>query len=776
MRQRRIAVVPVAALDSCPSSLPPEPPTPSAAATGSSALPQLLASMRPDLAAQLPPEDDAPQLEPEPPILSNSRKRRGRVVSRTPAVKKHKTPVPPAPAAPCSRGEAAVRLAHAQARWLLPPCDEWDDGVLPCSLAFLSDEKLDVPVRIATLMPVQYDDLRHSARPPSDLFLFTSPVPNSEASVLPEVVAVLPTLSTTRMGESNGRWLHAAARLAASGHVAIDATLRVERAPGETSTLAALTIDKAVQAIYPIFALHLEVKVWLTPRAFQPSFTAAIASDLVDLLCFVSAAPKAEVGTQDLARAATADEYLAMLQSHGDALRQTRADASWIYTALRRPSSHGSDGIPTTHPLSEAALLPYQRRTVAFLLGREGKRVVPAEFERDAATSRIVRQEGEGARLPNAHAVGTSSEAQKPSPTVKVGSSQLASLAADAASPHVMTTFGPQTLGMWWERVCLRSLGARTLYFNTIYGYFTFDPATASTGDVKASLLAEEMGLGKTVELLFLILWNVAPAQWTARPAYWSDWLQAMITPSKATLIVVPETLREQWTEEVRRHAPKLRVYSFQSTRQAEKDAADVGLAPQNLDEGHTISAWEQYAQRLDVVITTYTTLRGEVHKALAERPRSRRTERKYPRERSGLVTVGWWRVAVDEVQLLGGTTQAFITASLLPRHMSVCVSGTPVQSIKDLEACLTFLRVPGLAWPEDGAPPGPVDDAATWILDRRMKPQLMRLLAWLGVRHSKHDVRAEMVLPPQTRQLVPVEMTRIERAFYTEMFRRSTS
>lgn len=628
-------------------------------------------------------------------------------------------------------------------------------------------------------------------------------------------------------GSTSGSWLLPVSRLAQSQHIYAHTFVKIESISPDPScrnhteridTLSSSTMKEPPDSpthrdIPALFRLILEVRISLAPSAFAPSYTAHVARDFLDLLRFISTVSytckhshnqryshhASSRETSFPSRARTFSDFVAQLQRQQESLRDTPPTASTVYEALRpltlpesgpkrqeENSWKADEGGLGVHTGFDPVLLPYQQRAVRFLLGREGKQIKHVASGGIAGSKSCTQLHADEQSELLSRRVGTDLDPEKRVHTRDgpQGDNSRVTRSVDIDSgpidqkPIIMTTFGFEDLGMWWERVPLGSLGERVLFFNTVYGCFTFDPAVAAKGNVQASILAEEMGLGKTVELLALIMWNPASQEWTGHGPHFSSRLEALVTPSKATLIVVPETLRDQWMDEVQRHTPGLRAYLFESTAKAERDAVAHGYQAVDHANGQTIRAWDAYAKDLDVVVTSFHRLSAEVYMAMADRPRSRRAERKYPRPRSGLVTVGWWRVAVDEIQLLGGASNAFTTASMLPRCMGVCVSGTPVQSINDLGACLTFLRVPGLA-PLDDFLTGThhfssefsqgVHNAVAWILDRRMKPQLIRLLACIGVRHTKRDVQGELVLPPQSRALMPVELTRIERTFYMD-------
>lgn len=112
-------------------------------------------------------------------------------------------------------------------------------------------------------------------------------------------------------------------------------------------------------------------------------------------------------------------------------------------------------------------------------------------------------------------------------------------------------------------------------------------------------LLAEEMGLGKTVELLALISLHRRPqADYQKVRDLPSD---TVVTPSRATLIVTPSSLHQQWMSELARHAPRLAVYHYQGIPTGHQRTAPRVLSVRQLREDY------------DVVVTTYHILTKEL-------------------------------------------------------------------------------------------------------------------------------------------------------------------
>jgi E3 ubiquitin-protein ligase SHPRH len=269
-------------------------------------------------------------------------------------------------------------------------------------------------------------------------------------------------------------------------------------------------------------------------------------------------------------------------------------------------------------------------------------------------------------------------------------------------------------------------------------------------GDTQLSLrggiLAEEMGLGKTVELIALISSHTTDIH---NVRIFDDRSQSTVTASKSTLIITPNSILEQWKNEISNHAPHLKVIEYN------------GLPAAHASEKKHITASLENLLQYDVVLTTYHVLAREIHYAGKKPDRELRGEKKYAARRSPLTEIQWWRVCLDEAQMIeSGVSQAATVARLIPRVNAWAVSGTPLKKdVQDLHGLLIFLRFEPYA-----------SSKVFW--QRIDKSTFRQIFGRIALRHTKDKIRNELQLPPQKRMVITVPFTPIEEQNYADLVR----
>ncbi|KAL9614149.1 MAG: hypothetical protein Q9167_001359 [Letrouitia subvulpina] len=255
-------------------------------------------------------------------------------------------------------------------------------------------------------------------------------------------------------------------------------------------------------------------------------------------------------------------------------------------------------------------------------------------------------------------------------------------------------------------------------------------------------ILSEEMGLGKTVEMIALICLHKAPYPISTDNSSGSQGYPA-------TLIITPPSILHQWSSELERLAPDLRVTKYEGLRHH----SSVGN-----EEEHVL-----HFHRHNVVLTTYNVLAQEIHYSGDAPDRNLRHEKKYKRRLSPLTRLKWWRVVLDEAQMIeSGVSNAAKVARLVPRQNAWCVSGTPVRKTsQDLRGLLIFLRFEPYC-----------QSAQLWDrLIRERRDVFRQLFGNIALRHTKDQIRDEIVLPTQKRIVITVPFTPIEEQHYATIF-----
>lgn len=292
----------------------------------------------------------------------------------------------------------------------------------------------------------------------------------------------------------------------------------------------------------------------------------------------------------------------------------------------------------------------------------------------------------------------------------------------------------------------VRDYAGLTCYINHVLGLVTLDvtPFKEAEQQIKGGILAEEMGLGKTVEMISLITLHQRPV---AAQVY-DNFTGQNLRPTKATLIITPPSILQQWISEIHKHAPQLKVIHYQGIKaHSEADSSEL------LNE----------LAASDVVISTYGVLASEIHFTPLNPEKTLRRAPKYPRPKSPLMLLSWWRCVIDEAQMIeSGVSNSAVVARLIPRVNAWCVTGTPVRKdVKDLLGLLIFLRY---------EPYCSVKHVWSALISSH-KYQFRNLFGTVALRHTKHGVRDELSLPAQKRAVIIMPFTPVEEQHYKELF-----
>ena len=262
---------------------------------------------------------------------------------------------------------------------------------------------------------------------------------------------------------------------------------------------------------------------------------------------------------------------------------------------------------------------------------------------------------------------------------------------------------------------------------------------------------------------------------------------------SRATLIVTPPAILDQWEREIRRHTsvenkeervlPALASLMGIPNRSA-KQSLKVVVYPgiRNLFRGMPGTPGDSSERPechmvhprvladADVVLTTFDALMGDLGHS-DENPyiddgsvrlRGRKRYRVVP---SPLTGIKWWRVCLDEAQKVEVPTATSARMALkLETEHRWCVSGTPIGrgKLEDLYGLLLFLRLQPFSyksWFQNCLQAGQKDTM------QRVQRLLQHVL-WRSTK-SSDSVRIQMGIPAQVEKKVILRFSSIEKHFY---------
>lgn len=280
-----------------------------------------------------------------------------------------------------------------------------------------------------------------------------------------------------------------------------------------------------------------------------------------------------------------------------------------------------------------------------------------------------------------------------------------------------------------------RKAGNKPYYFNLA----TKTPQEITTPPVlgRGALVADSMGLGKTLTMLSLIL--------ATKKDVPSD-------HSPATLIVVPLSVISNWEQQIEEHCTRGALTTYVYYGASRNIAADE-LA------------------KYDVVITTYQTVVGEVDPNILTDGHPGGRAKKKRKVETGLFDVKWKRIILDEGHSIrNAKTKTAKAVCKLTAQRRWALSGTPIiNSPRDLGSILTFLQI---CRPLDN------EDFFKRLLLRPLKEgdpvgaELLRaLMTHVCIRRTKEmkdsQGRPLVPLPPVDVTLIPVSLHEEARALY---------
>ncbi|CAK7201263.1 hypothetical protein SEUCBS139899_003966 [Sporothrix eucalyptigena] len=301
---------------------------------------------------------------------------------------------------------------------------------------------------------------------------------------------------------------------------------------------------------------------------------------------------------------------------------------------------------------------------------------------------------------------------------------------------------------IWQKKTTLAN---QTVYYNVITGQADSHAPSETLGGI----LADMMGLGKTLSILSLVASSGDDAaKWHGRqpmqpkaperkkkpgapqnfdaPTPQSLDLTRLKRNGRGTLLVCPLSTVTNWEEQIKQHlAPDSLKYHIYHGQNRIKDITKLC--------------------EFDLVITTYGSISSELT------ARSRGKAGQYPLEE-----IGWFRVVLDEAHMIREpSTLQFKAICRLQASRRWAVTGTPVQNrLEDLGSLLAFLRLK------------PFDDRSKfnqYIINpfRACDPNILTQLRVLVDTITLRRLKDKIDLPPRKDVIVRLEFSADERRLY---------
>lgn len=279
---------------------------------------------------------------------------------------------------------------------------------------------------------------------------------------------------------------------------------------------------------------------------------------------------------------------------------------------------------------------------------------------------------------------------------------------------------------LWRQNV--KANGQR-VYYNVITGR----EERQKPPEVLGGILADMMGLGKTLSILSLIVGSLDKSQQWAERSPGEPEEDQQIAPvrnTKSTLLIAPLSTLNNWEEQIGTHVKKgtLNYYLYHGNNRST-----------NLEE----------LARYDMIITTYSIV-GSEFKGRGKK-----------RVVSPLYQLNFFRIVLDEAHMIReqSTLQSQATCQLSAQRRWA-VTGTPVQNrLDDLGALIKFLRIK----------PFDKNGFTQFILtpfknaDPEILPKLRLLVDSVTLRRLKDRID----LPPRHDRIVRLQFSEDEREIY---------
>ncbi|PNP46888.1 hypothetical protein TGAMA5MH_01841 [Trichoderma gamsii] len=243
-------------------------------------------------------------------------------------------------------------------------------------------------------------------------------------------------------------------------------------------------------------------------------------------------------------------------------------------------------------------------------------------------------------------------------------------------------------------------------------------------------ILADEMGMGKTLSILSLIVKTLDVATEWAQKQESSATVEEETQRSRSTLVIVPSALLVyNWIDEIDK-------YLNEGVKKIKYHGSDRSKSLEEILDS-------------DIVVTTYSTLKAE-----------------FQNKKSLLHRVDWYRIVLDEAHIIRRRATLFYrSCDELHASFRWCLTGTPIQNkLTDIGTLFAFIRAEPFSkasvfrkWIEVPFEQSTDDStAATAVKDR-----LVMLIEALCLRRTKDSIELpevqtylrELTFTPQERE-----------------------
>lgn len=346
-------------------------------------------------------------------------------------------------------------------------------------------------------------------------------------------------------------------------------------------------------------------------------------------------------------------------------------------------------------------------------------------------------------------------------------------------------------------------LGNQNIVYNTITNYImSTDRAvdylylehlqykkSVETGYLKgcSGIIAEDMSLGKTVEIIAAIILNRLTDEQISNYNRWmlnnegkhdehkSHSIKGLI---RSNLVVCTDMILKQWVDSFSNFSTTLdyKVLHYKGFKDFQKQYPKK-----------TLKQCAELMGGYDIIITSYSVLKAELpYVEFADnKMNTGRKTRRAPQERfdysSPLCSVTFFRAIFDESQSL---SQASLSSlSKISRVHTWAISATPLKfndldkNISELTNLLKCLKIHPFDFPNVKV--SNFQGISDWIFDVQSNKNVVEQFVDtiidmdLARRHTREYVQSQLNIPKQHKFLLPVYLTPIEREVYNQVYER---